>query len=125
MSLLLHSLLFFFVLASDLFLFFTARGGQLEILQWLKTLKGFELDRYGSILSSACEGGHMEIIKWLRSEGCCWHARGCTGAAKHGHFEILKWLKIEVCPWDASACAYAAEGGHLEMLKWLRSEGCP
>jgi len=102
-----------------------AHGGQLETLQWLKTQKGFKLDREN--FSTAFQGGHLEVLKWLRSEGCPWVEESCTcnDAAQRGHWEVMKWRKSEGCPWDANTCAYAAQGGHLEMLKWLRSEGCP
>ena len=109
-----------FVLASDLFLVFTGRGGQLETLQWLKTLKGFELDRYDlytSILSNACKGGHMDIIRWLKSEGCPMNYEACSGAAKGGQVEVLRWLKSEGCTWDSSTFSSAADGGHLEVLR--------
>ena len=142
---LLHSLFIFFIVsASDFFLFLTARGGQLETLQWLRTLNGFpklgkkKKGRKKSfvafhmreptaeeLFAKACHQGQMEIAKWLRSEGCPWSAKACENAACEGHLEILKWLRSEGCPWDKEACTYAAYGGHLEILKWLRSEGCP
>ena len=142
---LLHSLFIFFIVsASDFFLFLTARGGQLETLQWLRTLNGFpklgkkKKGRKKSfvafhmreptaeeLFSAACESGHLEMLKWLRSEGCPWDEWTCYGAAQGGHFEVLKWLGSEGCPWDEKACEAAAKGGHFEVLKWLRSEGCP
>ena len=129
MSLLFHSLfLFFFVSASDLILALsasTARGGQLETLQWLRAQKDFH--HVDGSFTDACEGGHLEIMKWLRSEGCPWDKWGCTctRAAQHGHLEILKWLRSEGCPWGGITWVNAASGDHLEILKWLRSEGCP
>ena len=142
---LLHSLFIFFIVsASDFFLFLTARGGQLETLQWLRTLNGFpklgkkKKGRKKSfvafhmreptaeeLFSAACESGHLEMLKWLRSEGCPWDEGACSGAAEGGHLEVLKWLRSEDCPWDVGACEGAAKGGHLEVLKWLSSEGFP
>ena len=62
-----QSLLLLLGFASD-FVFFAARGGQLETLQWLKTQEGFEMNE--SVFLKACENGHLEMMKWLRSEGC-------------------------------------------------------
>ena len=110
--------------ASDFFLLFTARGGQLEIVQWLIVDFGLGLD--SNTFAAACEGGNLAIPFFLRVACFCpWDASACEGAAKGGHLDILKWLRREGCPWDARACAGAASGGHLDVLKWLRSEGCP
>merc|ERR1712216_1082493 len=105
----------FFDVAND-----AAKGGHLEILQWLKAQKRFKLD--SSFVFSACDGGYFEMLKWLSSEGCPWSEFACSFAAYGGHLEILKWLRSEGCPWDEETCEWAAEEGHLEVLKWLRSE---
>ena len=60
-------------LASDLFLFFTARGGQLETLQWLMTRKAIRKEYL--LASRACEGGNLEMIRWPRNEGCPWNEK--------------------------------------------------
>ena len=99
-------------------------------MQWLNTLKGFELDSTISvydegIFSTACKGGHLETVKWLRSQGCSLDADECSGAAEGGHLEILKWLRSEGCPWDERACTSAAIHGHLDVLQWAIDNGCP
>ena len=96
------------------------KGGQLEIMRWLRS-EGV----YLGDCSKAAKAGHLEVLKWLRSEGCPWDEHTCAGAAEKGHLEVLKWLRSEGCPWNEEACARAIKGGHLEILKWLRSEGCP
>ena len=119
-----HSLfLSFLVLISDFFRLFTAWGGQLETLQWLKTQEGVELDM--DVFAHACRGGQLEITKWLRSEGCPYDAHACSGAAREGHLDILKWLRSEGCPWNSLTFFYAAKGGHLDVLKYAHENGCP
>ena len=54
--------------ASDCFLHFTVRGGQLETVRWLKTQDYHGLD--GRLFRETCESGNLEMMKWLRSEGC-------------------------------------------------------
>ena len=82
--------------ASDCFLHFTVRGGQLETVRWLKTQDYHGLD--GRLFRETCESGNLEMMKWLRSEGCLWDARAYAGAASGGHLEALKWLRSEGCP---------------------------
>ena len=144
-SLLFHSR-FLFVLASDFFLFFTARGGQLETLQWLRpeiedqlikqeedpeyyeeTIPEIDLDLFNKHQSiAACEGGQWEIMEWLWSGGDIYDSAACMyAAAGNGHLETLKWLRSKGCPWSASTWSSAAKGGHWEILRWLQSEGCP
>jgi hypothetical protein len=72
----------------------------------------------------AARGGHLEVLQWLHYTGCPWDRRTCRAAAEGGHLEALKWLRNTGCPWDSGDCAAAAAGGgHLEMLKWLRGTG--
>ena len=104
-------------MASDFFLFFTASGGQLETLQWLRTTENqrFELGDYD--FSQACRGGNLEVMKWFRSEGCPWGTMACRSAAEYGQLAALQWLRREGCPWNENACYGAASGGHLEMKR--------
>ena len=135
---------FFFVSASDFFLFFTARGGQLETLQWLRPELDHQIETKANRLEyrgadepvtlsmldsdhfvSACKGGHLEIMNWLRSEGCGWDWKECAHAAAGGHMEALKWLRGEGCPWNERTCNLAAGYGHLDVLRWAIENGCP
>ena len=36
-------------------------------------------------------GGQLEILKWLRANGCPWDTNTPSVAYKAGHFELLKW----------------------------------
>ena len=106
-----------------------AKGGRLEVLEWLRE-KGCPWD--SCTCSWAAWGGHLEVLKWLRENGCpwdddmrWWDTCAIANAAKGGHLEVVKWAKENGCPWDSRTCSEAALGGHIEVLKWARENGCP
>lgn len=46
-------------------------------------------------------GGHLEVLQWLRSEECPYDEGACRAAARSGHLEVLQWLRSDdECPWD-------------------------
>jgi hypothetical protein len=101
---------------------YAARGGQLEVLKWLRE-DDCPWDKY--TCSAAADGGHLEILQWARENGCPWNEWTCAYAAEGGHLETLKWLRENGCPWDEWTCVYAAHRGNLEVLKWARENSCP
>ena len=116
MSPLLHSLFIFFIVsASDFFLFLTARGGQLETLQWLRTLNGFPK------LGKKKKGRKKSFVAFHMREPTAEEL--FSAACESGHLEMLKWLRSEGCPWGIFFCQYAAR--HLDVLKWAIDNGCP
>ena len=99
-----------------------ARGGHLEVLQWLHA-NGCPLG--ANTCMYAARGGHLEVLQWLRANGCPWGRNTCSGAAEGGHLEVLQWARVNGCPWDEDTCRFAAQGGHLEVLQWAHANGCP
>ena len=99
-----------------------ARGGHLEVLQWLHA-NGCPLG--ANTCMYAARGGHLEVLQWLCANGCPWGGSTCEEAAEGGHLWVLQWARANGCPWDKLTCARAAERGHLVMLQWLRANGCP
>ena len=77
----------------------------------------------------AAKGGQLEVLKWLRAQKppCPWSEGACAYAARGGHLEVLKWLRAQdpPCPWNAETCCEAVGGGHLEILKWARDQDPP
>lgn len=113
-----------------------ARGGQLEILKWLREPCHVVRETRECVSPGPCLWSHetmhfasikgqLEVMKWLHLNGCPVDAWACAASAKCGHFEALKWLRGIDAPWDEKTCSSAAEGGHLEILKWLRDQNPP
>ena len=119
-----------------------ARGGHLEVLQWLHNTGCPWNERMASPCYFAAEGGHLEVLKWLHDTGCPRDTARCAAAAaKGGHLEVLKWLhgngwftavhrleggiNLPAVVVAEMVCPNAATGGHLEVLKWAREHGCP
>ncbi|MDA9097840.1 ankyrin repeat domain-containing protein [bacterium] len=49
--------------------------------------------------SAAARGGHLEVLQWLRSGAACsWNRDTCLAAAKGGHLETLWWARANGCP---------------------------
>ena len=102
-----------------------AKGGQLEVLQWLRSEAGGEFYWNETTCKIAAENGHLEVLKWAHQNGCPWNATTCANAASKGHLEVLKWAHENGCKWGATTCSNAAAGGHFEVLQWARQNGCP
>ena len=128
---------------------YAARGGQLEVLQWL-SLQGAALSPHmctwaaeGGHLavlqyahqngcawdSSTCEaaagGGHLAVLQYARQNGCAWSSGTCEAAARGGHLAVLQYAHQNSCTWGPAVCSAAAELGNLSILRWLRQHGCP
>ena len=91
-----------------------ARGGHLEVLQWLQQL-GHALCHV--IRRQAAAGGHLVVLQWTQEQGWPWEVRICAAAARNGHLAILRWARHHGLAWDPSTCEAAARGGHLEVLQ--------
>ena len=100
-----------------------AKGGHLETLKYLRS-EGAPW-KPQDICSWACQGGNFELLQWVTSQdGVQLNPYACTfRAASGGHLHILKWLRKEKCSeqfkWIHYAAANAARGGHLEVLRWF------
>ena len=46
-------------------------------------------------IGKAARGGHLEVLQWLRAQGCAWHERTCMAAAEGGHMEVLRWCRAQ------------------------------
>jgi|TARA_B110000977_G_scaffold164629_1_gene211291 hypothetical protein len=99
-----------------------AELGCLDTLQ-LKLEKGRLNKR--KVCEFAVKGGQLEVLQWLRANGCPWGANTCSHAAEGGHLEVLQWARANDCPWNEYTCMRATEGGHLEVPQWARANGCP
>jgi hypothetical protein len=101
-----------------------AMGGQLHVLQWLRS-QSPPCPWGERTCESAAFGGHLALLQWARANGCPWGGWTCAFAAKGGHLDVLKWLRDNGCPWDQMTCTWADWEGHLDVLQWARENGCP
>lgn len=98
-----------------------AWGGQLAMLQWLRT-QGCPWDAHA--MDAAAEGGHLGVLLWMKQQGLDACSKVCDAAAQGGHLHLLEFLQSEGYPWMATGVA-AANGGHLGVLQWCLAQGCP
>jgi len=99
-----------------------AHFGNLHIIQWLREVKGLELD--GELYCCAIEGGQLRVLKWLRERKVPWTERTFKCAVKEGNLDILQWLHNEGCPWPDNIWYRVHEDEiEPESLAWLRANG--
>ncbi len=119
---------------------YAARGGSLEVLQWVVShcggSKWLRMNGYSSKLAYAwaASRGHLHVIGWLRENGAGWDNLLGANAAENGHLHVIRWLASQSispggwlrengAPLDEWMCECAARGGHLHVLRWLRENG--
>ena len=85
---------------------------------------GFD-QRAATFRSRGAKGGQLEVLKWLRTNERPWDEKTCAFTAGGGTLETLRWARANGCPRSNDAFSLAATGGYLKILKWLRENGCP
>ena len=58
----------------------------------------------------AARGGHLEVLQWLRLQDAPLGSQTCSKAAAGGHLAVLQWLLEQGCHLDEATCAAAAMG---------------
>lgn len=124
-----------------------ARGGHLDVLQWLRTggITGYPptwvpgstsgyfmlLNPYPYQSHALCDRVHTILDRTMHREAspfgcdvCVWDDDTCAAAAEGGHLALLQWARANGCEWSSSTCTEAARGGHLALLQWARANGC-
>ena len=61
------------------------------------------------VMGWAARGGNLELVQWLRGEGCPWDWQTCYMAVDQGRVEVLRWVRENGCPWDAHVRDRAAQ----------------
>ena len=106
------------------FVKFAARQGYLDLLD--SDLVEKPKDVRGIINKNAARGGHIEILQWLVKRDIFNKNNICTSAAKTGQIHVIEWARSNVlnCKWNSETCNAAAKGGHINTIIWLMSNGC-
>jgi len=100
--------------------FFAAKGGSLDVLEWLRG-HGCPNDLY-SCTAGAAAGGSLEALMWSRRSGHGWDRFVPYSAARAGNLEMLRWATRQGCPWDRHRCAeVAASNGHSTVVEWVNN----
>ncbi|KAJ1443967.1 hypothetical protein B484DRAFT_389169 [Ochromonadaceae sp. CCMP2298] len=116
-----------------------ARGGQLNVLRWMRGQRSPCPWEGGFTSIQAASGGHIEL-QWLQNQTPA-YARGpvtLLAAAECGQLETVQWLRAQQppCEWDVSVCRGAAQFGQIvlkravlnrqvEVVRWLMSHEPP
>lgn len=75
------------------------------------------------IASAAARGGNLEILQWLRLKKCPWDKTVCSSAARMGHIEIVQWAHKNGAVLDHDTLMEAGISGHLPILIYAFSKG--
>jgi hypothetical protein len=97
---------------------YAARGGSVEMVEWLQQQQGIVID--ANVMKAAASADHTAVCEYLHSAGCEWDAEVCYQAARNGHVDTLRWLLENGCPRAVIAvfdnAARNSQIGILELL---------
>ncbi|MBQ2620181.1 MAG: ankyrin repeat domain-containing protein [Thermoguttaceae bacterium] len=110
-----------------------ARGGHLEVVQWLVENEGNKYSIGSQVLFDAAESGNLELVKWLIERGAVTKTEKDSfssadfvilHAAQSGNLKLVQWLNengedINVNRSGETIVHYAAQSGNLELVQWL------
>ena len=46
----------------------------------------------------SASGGHLHVLQYLRLHGCPWNIRVTDAASHSGHEDVFEWLRTNRCP---------------------------
>jgi len=103
-----------------------AAGGHLHILEKL-VYQPNDMIR-GLDVTLAAKGGHLDVVQWLYaqkrfpSSDCA----VMFNAATSGSLPLVQWLhSVMRDPWNKRICGVLALDNNLALLQWVRANGCP
>lgn len=101
-----------------------AKGGKLDMLQWLHDKKGFAVN-HNTVVAAAARNGDQKMLEWLVSKGGAkLDHQVCHIAARNGDLKMIEWaLKNGAPPLDTGVVRNAASRGHLHILEFVKSTG--
>lgn len=101
-----------------------AKGGHLEVLEWLLA-RGVSRGHRDLPVTLAAGAGHLNVLKWLERHDFLLSTDARAHAAGAGHVHVLDWLEGRLLVKDTRVCGEAARGGHVRVLAWARTRGYP
>ena len=82
----------------------------------------------GGIRWAAAKGGHLEVLQWLKANGCPWHARGMPVERECMHFAVGAHAggcpcDARIC--NNAGVGEPSQATLLGALGWAETSGCP
>jgi hypothetical protein len=115
---------------SDDVVWFAARGGSVDVFDWLQQQEWAHRARGAPfsvrIMREAAYYGHLRLCKWLLGAGCQWDSSVCSAAALSCQLDILRWLHESGCEWvvaDVCFNAMQGQGNSLAIVQFLHEQG--
>ena len=112
-------------LVDDLCVRYSAKTGNIKILEWLLNKKKGEVN-WNVAYDTSCKG-HIDVIKFLYKKNIIKKNEAIYyGASQGGHVNILEWVfkknnDFEICEDKCEeACEGASFGGHIHILEWFK-----
>jgi hypothetical protein len=104
---------------------YAAEGGHIRVLTYLREHGWERFFHNREVMEAAAGAGQLETVQWLRSldPPCPWNKNLCQAAARSGRKDLLQFLRQQQppCPWDITKVAAAAAGnGYVNILEWLK-----
>ena len=102
-----------------------AERGHLEMVTLLRERLGCAMTE--KTCGWAAYGGQLEVLQYLRSGQfpCPWDAQTCDRAARNGHLRVLAWAIAQGCPTGPWVWSNPSTRGHVHVLRWLHASGWP
>ena len=98
-----------------------AKGGQLEMCQWLKEQ---QLPCDSNLPMYAAIGNHLHIVKWAHENNISWNYLTFLRAIETNNLEFVKYLFENECPRnDKRSIEIALEKCDLDIVKYLHENG--
>ena len=80
----------------------------------------FDRGIFAGTCHAAAKGGQLEVLQWLREHGCPWGPDTCLFAAERGHLAVLQWARANACPWNRYKCLASARAlKHASVEQWI------
>jgi len=100
-----------------------AERGHLEMVKLLRERLGCGM--CVKTCAWAAYGGQLEVLQYLRSGQfpCPWNAETCQAAARNGHLRVLSWAIAQGCPTGSWVWSTPSMWGQVHVLRWLHASG--
>ena len=104
-------------------MYFAAERGHLEMVTLLREQLGCAMTE--NTCGWAAFGGQLEVLQYLRSGQfpCPWDGETTERAARNGHLRVLAWAMRQGCGVSRWAWAHASIRGHVRVLRFLHASG--
>lgn len=110
---------------------FAVRGGNLNLVIFLKEHKFSLFPLKRRVMYDAILGGHIHILEWLKTQNFKLYTNLYYIAMIHQDIRVLDWLKLNECPIETHKIPHwtirkrIIETGNKQILQWANNNGFP